>query len=51
MQPHMSKLVAASIYQDVFLPDSILLLTSVTESLENILSWDKNIFYRCCLST
>jgi len=47
----MSKRLAASVYKEVFLPDSRLLLTSVTEPLGNIVSWDKNIFYQYCLST
>jgi len=47
----MSKLLAASVYQEVFLPDSPTYLGRVTESLGNIGSWDKKIFYQCCLST
>jgi len=37
----MSKLLAASGYQEVFF--QTVLLTSVTESLGNIVLWDKNI--------
>jgi len=50
LQPHMSKLLAASVYQEVFFYQTVL-LTNVTESLGNIRLWDKNIFYQCCLST
>jgi len=45
----MSKLLAALIDQEVFY--KTLLLTSVTEPLENIVPWDKNIFHQCCLLT
>jgi len=38
----MSKLLAALVYQEVFFYQA-LLLTSVTESLGNIVPWDKNI--------
>jgi len=38
----MSKLLAALVYQEVFY--QTLLLTSVIESLGNIVPWDKNIF-------
>jgi len=33
-----------------FLPD-VTILTSVTEPLRNIVSWDKNIFCQSCLLT
>jgi len=45
----MSKLLAALVYQEVFF--HTLLLTSVTEPLRNIVSWDKNIFCQCCVLT
>jgi len=45
----MSKLLAALFYQEVF--HQTLLLTSVMEPLGNIVQWDKNIFYQCCLWT
>jgi len=45
----MSKLLAGLVYQEVFY--QTLLLPSVTEPLGNIVSWDKNIFYQCCLLT
>jgi len=45
----MSKLLAVFVYQEVF--HQALLLTSVTEPLGNIVPWDKNIFYQCCVST
>jgi len=47
LQSYMSKLLAALVYQEVFY--QILLLTSITEPLGNIVPWDKNIFYQCCL--
>jgi len=47
LQPYMSKLLATLVYQEVFY--QTLLLTSVTESLWNIVLWDKDIFYQCCL--
>ena len=49
LQPYMSKLLAALLYQEVFF--HTLLLTSVTESLGNIVPWDKNIFSQCFLLT
>ena len=39
LQPHMLKLLAALVYQEVLY--QTLLLTSVTESLGNIVLWDK----------
>jgi len=45
----MSKLSAALAYQEVF--SLTLLLTSVTESLGNIVPWDKRIFNQRCLLT
>jgi len=47
----MSKLLAASVYQEAFFTRQTILLTSVTDSLGSIVSWDKDIFYQCCLST
>jgi len=45
----MSKLLAALVYQEVFY--QTLLLTNVTEPLGDIVQWDKNLFYQCCLLT
>jgi len=45
----MSKLLAVLVYQEVFY--QTLLRTSVTEPLGNIVPWDKNIFYQCCVLT
>jgi len=45
----MSKILAALVYQEVLY--QALLLTSVTEQLGNIVSWDKNVFCQCCLLT
>jgi len=44
----MSKLLAAFVYPEVFYHRT-LPHTSVTEPLGNIVPWDKNIFYQCCL--
>jgi len=43
----MSKLLAVLFYQEVFY--QTLLLTSATEPLGNIVPWDYNVFYQCCL--
>jgi len=43
----MPKLLAALVYQEFFY--QTLPLTSVTEPLGNIVSWDENIFCQCCL--
>jgi len=43
----MWKLLAALVCQEVFY--QTLLLTSVTEPLGNIVSWDENIFCQCCV--
>jgi len=51
LQPHISKLLVALVYQEVFLPDISLLLTGVNESLGNIVPWDKNTFYQYSLLT
>jgi len=45
----MSKLLSALVFQEVFY--QTLLLTSVAEPLGNIVPWDRNIFYQCCLLT
>jgi len=47
LQPYISKLLPALVYHEVFY--QTLLLTSATEPLRNIVPWDKNIFYQCCL--
>jgi len=49
LQPHMSKIWQLRFTRKFFY--QAVLLTSVNESLGNIVSWDKNIFYKCCLST
>jgi len=43
----MSKRLGALVCQEVFY--QTLQLTNVTEPLGNIVPWDKNVFYQCCL--
>jgi len=43
----MSKVLSALVYHEVFY--QTLLFTGVAERLGNIVPWDKNIFYKCCL--
>jgi len=43
----MSKFLAALVCQEVYY--LMLLLINVTKPLGNIVSWDKNKFYQCCL--
>jgi len=45
----MSKLLAVCLTRKLFY--QTLILTSVTESLGNIVPWDINIFYQYCLLT
>jgi len=47
----MSKYLGASVHQEVFFRTVLGPLTSVSKSLGNIVSWDKNIFFQCYLST
>jgi len=47
----MSKLSAALVNREVFLPDITTVLTHVTEPLGHIAPVDKSIFYQYCLLT